>query len=78
MGVSIREKIKGKGWWVNIHHRGRRTSKFVGADKRAALRLAKEVKSALVTGDLGLDKAESTVPTFGVFAERYRRRRSRP
>ncbi len=63
MGVSIREKISGKGWWVNIRHKGRRTSKFAGPDKRAAQRLAKEVRLALAVGDLGLLEEPSTTPT---------------
>jgi integrase len=70
MGVSIREKAKGAGWWVLIRHRGRRTSKFV-RDKRAAQHLAKELRHALAAGDFGLLQAPRTIPTFAPYAERY-------
>ena len=71
MGVSIREKVKGAGWWVNIRHKGRRTSKFVGPEKRAAQRLAKELRHGLAAGDLGLLAEPNTTPIFAAFAERY-------
>ena len=42
MSVKIREKLKGSGvWWLFIDHRGKRTDKKIGRDKR----LAKEVEA---------------------------------
>lgn len=71
MGVSIREKITGEGWWVFVRHKGRRMSRLVG-DRQAARQLAKELRRALAAGSLGLmPETTASVPTFREYAERY-------
>ena len=70
MGVRVREKRAGE-WWIFIQHRGRRTSKKVG-DRRAAEGLAKDIRTALAAGDLGLLRQEEAL-TFDEYAGRYLR-----
>jgi len=55
MGVKVREKKKGSGiWWVFIDHQGRRRSKKIGRDKKAAKSIAIKIEAKLVLGDLGM------------------------
>ncbi|MGD0948905.1 MAG: tyrosine-type recombinase/integrase [Candidatus Binatia bacterium] len=70
MGVSIRQKADGGGWWLFVRHAGRRTSKFV-RDKGVADELATDLRRALAAGDLGLLQDTRTVPTFTSYAEHY-------
>ncbi|MBU0994675.1 MAG: site-specific integrase [Proteobacteria bacterium] len=71
MGVTVREKVKGSGiWWIFINHKGYRTSKFVGKDKRSALAVAETVNASLVLGDLGILKDNKpSVKTFREYAD---------
>ena len=72
MGVKVREEPRGSGvWFLFINHKGKRFAKKVGADKRVANQIAKEVERQLATGDLGLLKDEPTTPTFAIYAAGY-------
>ncbi|MGQ9688912.1 MAG: hypothetical protein ACUVXF_09030 [Desulfobaccales bacterium] len=68
MGVTVRQKVKGKGkpWWVFIAHNGKRKSIKVG-DKAAAESLASKIREKLKAGDLGITLPRK-VPTFGDYA----------
>ena len=57
MGVTVRQKTKGQGkpWWVFIAHDGKRASKKIG-DKRAAEKVASEIRAKLKLGQFDLDK----------------------
>lgn len=73
MGVTVRQKARGGPWWVFLRHNGHRTSKRVG-DRRAAARLARELRHALAAGDLRLPMAPTgpeAIPTLGQYADRY-------
>lgn len=66
MGVSVRQKTKGKGspWWIFISHNGKRTSRQVG-DKKAAEAAASEIRAKLQLGDFDLNPPpKKTIPLF--------------
>src|SRR5438128_1856733 len=73
MGVTVREKKKGQGYWLFISHKGKRKSKRVG-DKRAAELAATQIRAKLALGDLGVFNPPEppppavVVPTFGPVA----------
>lgn len=69
MGVTVRQKLKGKGkpWWVFISHNGRRTSKKVG-DKAATQAVASKIRAKLQLGEFGFEE-EKPIPTFQEFAD---------
>jgi len=71
MGVTVRQKEKGKGkpWWVFIAHNGKRKSIRVG-DKTAAEALASKIREKLKTGELQITP-EKRVPTFGEYAKKW-------
>ena len=71
MGVTVRQKEKGKGkpWWVFIALNGKRKSIRVG-DKTAAEALASKIREKLKTGDLQITP-EKKVPTFGEYAKKW-------
>ena len=71
MGVTVRQKTKGKGkpWWVFIAHNGKRASKKIG-DKRAAETVASEIRAKLQLGDFGFEK-EKPIPPFKDYAETF-------
>jgi len=71
MGVTVRQKEKGKGkpWWVFIAHNGKRKSIRVG-DKTAAEALASKIREKLKTGELQIT-TEKRVPTFGEYAKKW-------
>ena len=64
MGVTVRQKSKGKGqpWWVFVNHNGKRKSKQIG-DKKAALKVASAIRERLSTGDFKLG-GRKKIPTF--------------
>ena len=71
MGVKLRERYPGE-WWLYVDHKGKRTAKKLGSDKRKANAIAKKVEERLAAGDLGLlPKDEPQVPTFAVYAAAY-------
>jgi len=55
MGVTVRQKEKGKGksWWVFISHNGKRSSRRVG-DKAAAETVASKIRAKLQLGEFDL------------------------
>lgn len=71
MGVSVRQKIKGKGqpWWVFITHNGKRRSRKIGT-KAAAKRIAAEIQEKLTRQEFNLEK-EKPVPTFKEYSEKW-------
>lgn len=71
MGVTVRQKVKGKGkpWWVFISHNGQRTSRQVG-DKAAAQAVASRIRAKLQLGEFGFEE-EKPVPTFKEYAESW-------
>jgi integrase len=73
MGVTVRQKIKGRGnpWWIFINHQGKRTSRRIG-DKSAAEKTASEIRARLQTGEFGIDpKPKEKIPTFGEYSKRF-------
>jgi integrase len=72
MGVTVRQKVKGKGkpWWVFVSHNGQRTSRQVG-DKAAAEKVASEIRARLQLGELGVFEETKTMPLFKDFAQGF-------
>jgi integrase len=73
MGVTVRQKVKGKGnpWWVFISHGGKRTSRQVG-DKAAAEGVASKIRAKLQLGEFNLDEPKKkTIPLFKDFAKGF-------
>ena len=70
MGVTIRQKVKGRGqpWWVFIAHNGKRKSIKVG-DRTAAETLAGKIQEKLKAGELQITP-EKKIPTFGEYARK--------
>jgi hypothetical protein len=68
MGVTVRQKEKGKGkpWWVFISHNEQRTSRRVG-DKAAAEKVASTIRAKLQLGEFGFED-QKPVPTFNEYA----------
>ena len=71
MGVTVRQKVKGRGqpWWVFIAHNGKRKSIKVGA-RDAADNLKARIEEKLKAGELRIAD-EKTVPTFGEYARKW-------
>jgi len=71
MGVTVRQKVKGKGkpWWVFINHNAKRKSMKIG-DKKAAQRVASAVREKIAKGELNLE-AQKAVPTFGEYSKNW-------
>lgn len=73
MGVTVRQKVKGKGnpWWVFISHEGKRTSRMVG-DKAAAEDVASSIRAKLKLGQFDFEpEKKSSIPTFKLYAESF-------
>ena len=57
MGVTVQERPKGSGlFYVVIHHNGKRKSKKIGGDKKAARAIARKLETNLALGELNLDE----------------------
>jgi len=71
MGVTVRQKIKGKGqpWWVFITHNGKRRSRKIGP-KATAKRIAAEIQEKIARQEFNLER-EKPVPTFGEYSEKW-------
>jgi integrase len=72
MGVIVRERKDKPGWWVFAHHRGQRTKKCFGADKRAAKAFAAQLEAritlAKVRGEpLVLSQPDQAMPTVRAY-----------
>jgi integrase len=71
MGVTVRQKEKGKGkpWWVVICHQGKRKSVKIG-DKTAAENFASKIREELKTGTLDMASKKKKL-TFGEYAQKW-------
>jgi integrase len=71
MGVTIRQKVRGKGkpWWVFVAHNGKRKSFRVG-DKAAAEAVASEIRRRLKTGEFQFTPKEK-ISTFGEYDRKW-------
>ncbi len=70
MGVTVRQKKKGKGnpWWIFISHDGNRTSRQIG-DKAAAEAVASKIRAKLQLGEFSFDEPKKkSIPLFKDFA----------
>lgn len=74
MGVTVRQKVKGRGnkWWVYVHHDGKARSKCVG-DKHAAEAVASEIRRRIKLGQFSMDPEAKANrgPRFSDYARRY-------
>ena len=71
MGVKLKERRPGE-WWLYVHHKSKRFAKKVGTDKRAAIKVAREVEKRLARGDLGTAReGGAKVQTFPAYAAGY-------
>jgi len=75
MGVTVRQKTKGRGqpWWIFIHHNGKLRSKKIG-DRTAAEAVASEIRKGLKAGELNLQSGKreaNTMPTFGKYSQHF-------
>ncbi len=71
MGVTVRQKAKGKGqpWWVFINHNGKRTSRQVGS-KSAAEEVASKIEAKLKLGEFSFED-EKAIPVFKDYADSW-------
>ena len=72
MGVTVRQKNKGKGkpWYVFVHQNKTTRSKSIG-DKKLANAVAAKIRKKLVAGQLKLDGKRDNCPEFTVYAKHY-------
>ncbi len=74
MGVTVRQKTKGKGkpWWVVVCHNRQRWGKQIG-DKRAAEAVASAIRQKIKAGEFHIDDkgAANRTPEFSVYARNY-------
>lgn len=77
MGVTIRQKIPGKGnpWWVFVAHNNQRLSRMVGS-KEAAVYVANQIEAKLTLGQFDIEeersqKEEKSQPTFKEYADSW-------
>ena len=72
MGVTVRQKVKGKGqpWWVFVAHDGKRKSMKVG-DKTAACQVASAFRQKLKVGELQLNVKKTHEPIFEEYSEKW-------
>lgn len=70
MGVVVRQKVKGKPWWVFIAHNGLRRSLKVG-DKTSAEKTARRIREEMAKDTFNLNpepkQEPEPVPDVGVF-----------
>lgn len=71
MGVTVRQKVKGRGkpWWVFVCHNYKRTSKLIG-DKQAAETVASQIRAKIQLGEFQFEE-EKPVPTFKEYADSW-------
>jgi len=79
MGVTVRQKKKGKGnpWWMFIHHNGERKSVKIG-DKRKADREALKIKKMLASGQFEIQTKEEHGKKFKDYAKDWLETRIQP
>lgn len=66
MGVKVRERPKESGiYWIFIDHNGKRKSKKIGANRRLAQEVAKQLEAKILLGQFDLEEAvQSELPTL--------------
>jgi integrase len=70
MGVTIRKKHD--MWYVFINHMGKRKSKCIGTDHRAAEQVKRVMEAKLSLGDLGILAVEkNSMPTFEDYSKQW-------
>ena len=77
MGIKVRRRKDKPGWWVIIHHKGKRTKKQFPDDrageraaKTFAEKLSARLKWAEASGEaIGLTHADQTLPTVKAYLE---------
>jgi|KBSMisStandDraft_5_1062788.scaffolds.fasta_scaffold494961_1 integrase len=57
--VGVKIKFWKRGWWVFVHHEGRRKTKRVG-DRETATRVAQAIREKLARGELNLGTASDS------------------
>lgn len=70
MGVKIYQQKTTGHWYVWINHRGKRTSRKIGPDKRTAMKAATEYRKKLALGEIDFSNGRglrSDSLTFGKF-----------
>ena len=73
MGVSIRQKEKGRGkpWYIFVFNNGKTIARKIGT-KVAAEEAAVKIRKAMVHGEFGIsDDNEEAVPLFNKYAQQY-------
>jgi integrase len=71
MAVKVRERPKGSGdWWIFIDHNGKRKSKKIGRNKKAANEIAKKIEAKLVLGALDLSD-DGQAAKFSEYADMW-------
>ena len=70
MGVIVRRKGKDNAYWIFISHNGKRTSRRIG-DKKAAEKVASQVRAKLQLGEFGFEDKKKPIPTFKEFAVQF-------
>lgn len=71
MGVTVKQKVKGKGnpWWVFINHQGKRKSKRIG-DKQAAEEVASKIREKINLKEFKIDD-DKALPMFKEYADKW-------
>ncbi len=72
MGVKVRTRSDKPGWWVFINHKGKRTKKCFGTNKKLAqefaAKLTAKLKWAEVNGEpVALSQPDQVIPTVKVY-----------
>jgi hypothetical protein len=57
MGVKVRQRKDKAGWWVIIHHEGKRTKRSFGTNKKLAIEFAGKMEAKLKLGRELMGKA---------------------
>ena len=74
MGVSIHKKKTTGNWYVWMCHKGKRTARKIGKDKRIALKAATEYRKKLALDQIdfsnGREQAKENL-SFGQFCKDY-------
>ena len=71
MGVTVRQKVKGKGnpWYVFVNHDNQRTSKMIGS-KDAAQKVARTIEAKLALGEFSFEE-EKHAKIFKEYADSW-------
>jgi len=74
MGVTIRQKTKGRAWWVFVSYKGRRTSKRVGT-RRNAEKVAEHIEAKIKLGQsfsTQQQEKQASVPTLEAYYQKLK------